>query len=385
MTPKKLMIISCLTMVVSIFLLNTCKNVKQENTTLLYHVNVERDLDKRSFIPLSSIGSKLEYIPLETDSFSLIHSISKVSVTDSFLFVCDNRRLLMFGRNGKYITQIGSEGRGPGEYTRVLDFVIDMKNREIYLLSDRIIHVYDFKGQFIREFKLNFPSKQMLLTENNDLVLHSYNFPQATDKPACSWYIMNRYGKTSKKLPNTLKRINGGITIIFTPLYIFNGKLHFMEFGIDTLYCYHSDIKTPHIIFHFDEVKLPPDPTIDEVPSLQGKIWISSVLETRSSLFVQAWCPIPYSISNCFFDKSTSGFEILETKGFINDLDGGVPFWPKSIINDSLMVDFADAYDLIKSYKDKNMASKPSQPANIESVIKKLTETSNPVIMILYP
>ena len=383
MATKQIMRIPCLVMLGFIFLLSTCRYVKQENPTLLYNVDAGKDFDKLSIIPLSAIGSKLEYVPLETDSACLLHSISKVSLTDSFLFVSDNNRLLLFDRKGKFINQVGSQGRGPGEYNRILAFANDVKNREIYLLSDRKIHVYDFKGQFIREFNLTFPSQQMLLTENNDLILHSYNFPQASEKPPYSWYIIDRYGKTLKALPNTLKRSNGGITIIFTPLYIFSGKIHFMEFGIDTLYCYHNDTKTPHVIFHYDEVKLPPDPTIDEVPGLQGKIWISSVLESESSLYIQTWSAIPYSISNCYFDKTTLTFHRLTENSFVNDIDGGASFWPMSILNDSLLADVVDAYDLIKSYNEQVKSAKQSD--QLANVIISLTETSNPVIVILYP
>lgn len=383
MATKQIMRILFIVMLGSIFLLSTCKDVKQNNTTLLYNVDAGRDFDKLSTIPLSAIGSKLEYVPLETDSACLLHSITKVSLTDSLLFVSDNNRLLLFDRKGKFINQIGSQGRGPGEYNRILAFANDMKNREIYLLSDRKIHIYDFKGQFIREFTLGFPSHQMLLTGNNDLILHSCNIPQANEKPPNSWYIIDRHGRTRKALPNTLKRSNGGITIIFTPLYIFSGKIHFMEFGIDTLYCYHNNIKTPHIIFHYDEVKLPPDPTIDEVPGLPGKIWISSVLESESSLYIQTWSAIPYSISNCFFDKSTLTFHRLTENCFTNDIDGGASFWPISILNDSLLVDVVDAYDLIKSFKEQSKS--PTLSDQLTNVVSGLTETSNPVIVILYP
>lgn len=383
MTTKQIMRILRVAILGFIVLFSTCRNVKQEDPGLLYNVDMGKDFDKLSTIPISAIGSKLEYIPLETDSACLLHSISNISLADSFIIVSDENRLLLFDRKGGFINQVGSQGRGPGEYNRLLAFADDVKNREIYLLSDKKIHVYDFKGQFIREFTISITSKQIMLTENNDLILHSYNFPHASEKPPNSWYIINRFGKTLKALPNTLKRSNGGITIVFTPLYNFNGKIHFMEFGIDTLYCYHNETKTPHVIFHYDEVKFPPDPTIDEVPGLQGKIWIGSVLESESSLYIQTVSAIPFSFSNCFFDKTTLTFHRLMENGFANDIDGGASFWPMSVLNDSLLVDVVDAYDLVKSYNEQTKSAKPSD--QLTNVINGITETSNPVIVILYP
>lgn len=367
----------------TLLLLASCNNSDHGNPDLPYQVNLERDINNISSIPLSYLGSKLEYIPLGTDSACLIHTISNVSVSDSFLFVSDYYRLLLFDRSGKYIRQIGSAGRGPGEYSRVKDFVVDKKSREVYVLSSRIVLVYDFNGQFKRDFKLGFPCSQFVLNESNELVLHPFNLAQATDEPVYSWYILHKSGKSKTKIINTLKRVNGGLAIPISPLYMYNGTLHFMEFGIDTLYSYENHVKTPYAIFHAGNLKFPPDPTIDEVPKIDGKIWVSDVLETKKSLFVKIWWDLSDSISNCVFDKSTSKFTILKNNGFTNDIDGGMTFWPEKIPDDNFMIDFIDAIDLIKYSKDKNNMDNIEQTSQLEDVIKQLTETSNPVIIIL--
>lgn len=170
-------------------MLLSCNNSNEEKLDSPYHIYLERDFNNISSIPLSSIGSRLEYIPLETNPACMIHGISKVSVSDSFLFVSDDYRLFMFDRSERFIRKIGSEGRGPGEYSRVADFVIDKKSREVYILDFRIIYVYDFNGQFKRDFKLGFASKQIVRNENSELVLHPTNLPNATDSPVYSWYI----------------------------------------------------------------------------------------------------------------------------------------------------------------------------------------------------
>jgi hypothetical protein len=351
---------------------------------LPYNVNIERDFDNVSSIPLSYLGSKLEYIPLETDSACLIKSISRVSVSDSFLFVSDYYRLLLFERSGKYIRQIGSNGRGPGEYNRVLDFVVDEKSREVFVLSDRQVLVFDFNGQFNRDFKLGFPSSQLILNENNELVLHPFNLAQATEEPVYSWYILNRNGKDRVKIPNALKRVNGGFIVPISPLYMYNDTLHFMEFGIDTLYSYEKHEKKPHAIFQFGNLKFPTDPTIDEVLKTDEKIYISNILETKKSLFVKFLSPFPHLTSSyCVFDKSTSKLTNLKNIGFTNDIDGGLTFWPEKIIDDNMMIGFADAFDLIKLYKDKKPVENMTQSSQLEDVIKNLAETSNPVLMIV--
>lgn len=376
---------SYIALLASLVFLSSCKNSDNGNPDLIYHVNLERDINNISSIPLSYLGSKLEYIPLETDHACMIRGISNLSVSDSLLFVSDHYRLLVFDRRGKYKRQIGSTGRGPGEYSRVLDFVVDKKNNEVYVLSARQVLVYDFNGQFKRDFKFSFPCSQFVLNEKDELVLHPINIAQATDEPVYSWYILNKNGKSKTKIINTLKRVNGGIAIPMSPLYMYNGTLHFMEFGIDTLYSYENHEKRPHAIFQAGNLKFPPDPTLEEVPTINGKIWVSDVLETKKSFFIKIWWDVSVSISNCVYDKLTSKFTILKNNGFTNDIDGGISFWPETIINDSLMIDFADAFDLIKYSKDKNNSENREQTSPLEDVIKNLTESSNPVIIILYP
>jgi len=69
----------------TLLLLTSCNNSDDGNSDLPYDVNIERDIDNISSMPLSYLGSKLEYVLLDTDSACLIKTISSVSISDSFL------------------------------------------------------------------------------------------------------------------------------------------------------------------------------------------------------------------------------------------------------------------------------------------------------------
>jgi hypothetical protein len=359
-------------------LLVGCRNSDLDNSMLPYNIDLEKGINNINSMPLSTLGSKLEYIPLETDPDCLIETISNVSVTDSFIFVSGSDQLLLFDINGNYIRQIGTKGRGPGEYTSVGDFIIDNEQREIYILSSRMVLVCDFEGRFKRDFKIDFPSRQFIMDENDNLILHPFNIPQPTTDTVYSWYIYDKTGTIRTKLLNTLKRVNGGVIVPFSPLYTYNGTPHFMEFGVDTLYNYANNQKTAYAIFHLGNMKFPPDPTMSEVPGIDGKIWISDIRETKKLLFVNVWWDLSDSISNCIFDKTSSSFTVLKDNSYDNDIDGSMPFWPEKIINDNLMIDYIDAFDLITYPRDNNTESK-----QLKEVLEKLTETSNPVLIIL--
>ena len=360
----------------------SCNNANKSSSTLPYHVNIERDINNFSSVPLSSLGSKLEYIPLETDSSCFIEEISTISVTDSFIFVSDMYRLLLFSRSGKFLRKIGTAGRGPGEYLNLGDIRIDEQDREVYLLSPKVILVFGFNGEFKRDFKIDFPSRQFVFNKNEELVIHPINLSIPSTKPVYSWFIVDRFGSSQANLENTLKRVNQGLFVPNSPLYIFNGTPHFMEFGIDTLYNYDDNKKIPHAVFQFGKLKFPPDPTMEEVPNIKGKVWINDIKEIEKLLLLKVWWNLSDSIRNGIFDKSSSKFTLLKNNGFTNDIDNGPPFWPKEIMNDNYMIGYKDAFELIK-YSNKMKDNRSEIKGQLKEIIRNLTETSNPVIIIL--
>jgi hypothetical protein len=77
----------------------------------------------------------------------------------------------------------------------------------------------------------------------------------------------------------------------------------------------------------------------------------------------------------------------LENNGFFNDLDGGIPFWPRYVYNDNTLVDYIDAFKLLKrinEIQDSNSQDKEAKiPQQLEMLSKQLTENSNPVLIVL--
>lgn len=376
-------------LVTAMLSLHSCKNSVSAHSNPVYLINLAKDINDAESILLSQFGSKLEYICLETASDCIIREISGISLSDSFLFVSDGYRLMQFDRGGKFVRLVGSQGRGPGEYGKIWDFAVNESDKEVFVLSSgRKMIIYDFDGEFLRDFVLGFASTQFVTNENNELVFHQINISQRTKDPVYSVHIVNSRGKTLSAIPNTLKRINGGIAIPESPLYTYEASLNFMEFGTDTLYNFDKNGKKPRAIFQYDNFKFLPDPTIDEIQQgderLAGKFYINRIQETPKSFFLDLWYLFPnVTISHCVFDKSSMQVSFLKDQGFTNDIDGGVLFWPEKLTENGLMIDYADAFELVNWYKAKADSVKVSSP--LESVVKSLTETSNPVIMVLYP
>jgi hypothetical protein len=361
-------------------LLVSCNNSVKSD--LPYQIDLGKSIRNINSIPLSTIGRKIEYVPLETDTSCLIQRISNIYLTDSLIFVSDNNRLLKFDKKGKFIKQIGTKGRGPGEYPSLGNFLVDGDKREIFVLTNRMVLVYDFNGNFKRDFKIDFPCRQFILNKGSEIIFHSFNLSFPRTDTVYSWYVTDRTGTILKKIRNTLPRSNKGVAVPISPLYMHDNTPHFMEFGIDTLYTYDINEKIPYAIFHLGNLKFPPDPTMSEAAQISGKIWINEIRETKKQFFINIWWDLTDSITNCIFDKSSSSFSILKNGVFTNDIDGGMAFWPKKIINDNLLVDYVDAFNLINTSK-KIQKDNNGQTSQLNDLAKQLSETSNPVLIIL--
>jgi len=359
-------------------------NAQTNHTDLPYNIDIKNNIRNVKAVNLSSIGKELSYVSLETTPECMIQQISKILFSDSYIFVSDNqKRLLQFDKNGKFIRQIGSQGRGPREYYLVFDFCLDEKKEQIYLISaPQTLLIFGFDGNFKYSYKLSFRPVQIIPKDQNTLMYHCANVPGKNDP---SWIITDRHGITTTSIKNNLKRINQpGLIVLNTPLYSFNNTVHFMEFGIDTLYYFKDTLKKPYGIFFLDDLKMDADPLVTESmlkdKKLLNKLMIGSINEYKDFLFIKFFRGMSNAAICAIYNKKTNAVIFLKDDVFINDLDGEAKFWPKQIISDNILVDYVDAFDLLKP---KPGALIKKESARLLNLKKQLTATSNPVLMII--
>lgn len=121
----------------SILLLCSCS--KQELAT---NTNSILFGDKNDF-DINSIVS-YKFIPLETSGECLISNIEQIIIKDNKIFINSGKeKLFVFDILGKFITQIGNKGNGPGEYKAIFNFHIDDANNRIIVADagqNRVIY-----------------------------------------------------------------------------------------------------------------------------------------------------------------------------------------------------------------------------------------------------
>jgi hypothetical protein len=111
-------------------------------------------------LPLSYFTEELEIIRLDNKDEALISTRSSVTIGEKYILTggVNEQKVTfkLFDRKGKYLTDVGNFGQGPGEYGNIADAVLDEKNERIYILSwsSRNILEYDLTGKFIQPVKM---------------------------------------------------------------------------------------------------------------------------------------------------------------------------------------------------------------------------------------
>jgi hypothetical protein len=184
----------------------------------------------------SSFADTVIYVPLETNKESFIGSIAQVWINNSVILINNfGGNLLMFQHDGKFLRRIGKNGRGPGEYGIIYHF--DVIKDTIYISSSvsRGFLLYDLKGTFCDEIKLNYEPVYFSSTVDHKL--------------ACVTVGRYRYSQTLNAGINYLQKTSTGL--------LFNSFLS------DTIWNISSIKKEPAYVLHMKEKLLPYEKQIE--------------------------------------------------------------------------------------------------------------------------
>jgi len=166
--------------IASVFLIKcTSKKANQDNKTEVNDRIVSQVLhfpkSGEDTLKVSYFADTVIYIPLETTKESFIGFIEQLWMNDSVILINNfGGGLLMFQQNGKFIRQIGKQGRGPGEYGKYINH-FDVIRDTIYISSTgRRFLRYTFDGAFCDEIKLNYEPVFFSTTADQKLACYEH-------------------------------------------------------------------------------------------------------------------------------------------------------------------------------------------------------------------
>lgn len=185
-------------------------------------------IDNAKQFALFDFFHSIDLVPLETNRKSHISKISQIQKVNEKIYIRDETQniLFVFDHKGKYLFRINNKGKGPGEYYRMDDFIVqeDGSIAILDVVSKSLIH-FDKTGDFIKRTRNDFGA---LYFEKLNENLWCYAVNNECNQSFCSSIILQEqkghsskdYLTIPKNMENlnlkgkTLFKVNGGVKYV---------------------------------------------------------------------------------------------------------------------------------------------------------------------------
>jgi hypothetical protein len=364
---------------------NSSRSIKQ--------IDLVKAVSTNKKYSLSDIATSIEYIPLQTTSYSLLRPDLQVFILKNEIIVYDYDKCCRFDRKGKYLNTIGKTGKGPGEYIRAISCEIDEIKRSVFLLDmfGKKIIEYDFSGKYIKSIPINFTSQAFHILSKDLFIYHNMYFTNSRSKENKELSIIDQKGKLVKSFSAHLnKDVKYGV-ILTLPIFYVNQNLTYFKSPVnDTVFQISSSKKSPAYVLNtgkygknkdFDDLKNINKPVYDV-------IIVADIEENSNYLFV--YFGFGMTPKTAMFNKSTNAIFCIgkdHEPGFENDIDGGISFWPKGKISEKVFYSYFQAVDMIEKFENKSLKAVNCKDkganARLVTIQKNLSPEDNPILQIV--
>jgi len=397
-------------------------------------IDVESVVGKGSIHKASDFIKEIKYIPLETNSNSMVGDISNLIVMNNKMYVRDNKNVItIFDMNGKYLNTLNRVGRGPEEYMAISDFEV-ASNGNIFIASRQEGLVeYGADLKFIRKISPEGGREagimDLIILKDGLFASNSMVFDWQAGSAEQVWKIYNESFETLFSYnanPEVQSSSSGsgenvvrtaGVRINPYQYYIYNKNLSLFRAGNDTIFSinYENDyLKSARYVldcgkYQYTEGMEGSINLSSSGPSGPAKleaISLRTTVETGNYLFMRldfrGLAPEPFNTEgtetrngnsvirmgggsntdvNAVYNKSTGKLSLLnqpipKVLGLKNDVNNGAPFWPRNITDKQELISWHNALDLVLLAEEGKIDQR---------IVENLKEDDNPVVAIAIP
>lgn len=391
-------------------------------------VDIEANINNMRVINLSKFKCKIKYVVFEKEDdlhFSALPGSRSnlFDIKENLILVSDIKKCLLYDTTGHFISAIGRQGRGPGEYPYVTN--VSIGNNKIYISNLYDLMEYDTDGSYTGSYTKTFFVQNQYFIPNwisiNDTLIFGH-VSNSTGNNAYKALIINKKGNIKNSFNNYIQfgreRTVAGIFEYYACFNHFKNLVFYKEFYNDTLFSLDASFMlTPKYCFNLGRYKEPVSERAKaEDGDMMEHIYLWNVFQTQNYLFLtcdfgKIFPASRLTLKTNIFGSSTmlntslvlgifdinlkdlefvcptSADNPLFTTGLYNDIDAGPRFLPHKQINDSTMVMWVDAKQLKEhvasdDYKNNN-PKYPEKKEELEKLARGLTDFDNPVLMFV--
>ncbi|MDD7721527.1 MAG: 6-bladed beta-propeller [bacterium] len=341
--------------------------------SLPYIVDIEECLEKEHTVLLSELVDTIEYLELKTPKDLIITTIRGVKPVEGFLLVDSRLVLYKFTNDGQYVTTIGKQGQGPGEYTSMIDFDVDYEKREIIVSDCRNLYHYDYDGKYLYMNK----GTGFCYFAFQDSLIWACNHASTPLQPN-RYAVMNRNGDTLRTYANPIYGILGveeGLRSYTstrqTRFYRYDGKLYTKgQMDEDTVYQVYGAERIPYLVCNMGSLRLPNKYAAwydwEAFQKYGMDYWqVAAVFEDDRYVYLTVqrarWDDDGDDFRYVLYDKVTrEGFVQKKhaQQKIKDDILGCIDFWPR-FESEDYFYDKIEWYDLQNMLKEGHYAIKP--------------------------
>ncbi len=153
-------VISLIVIITGVLLTCSNGNPPQDHRSFEEVKRLVVDKEKAGILDFKELFNPPEFIPLETNPYSLVSDWNQVIITDSLIFVVPQSNqvpngILMFYRDGSFRSSIFKHGRGPDEYISLPFIYVDEVLSQVifYDVMNYAFGWMDYSGEFVKKTK----------------------------------------------------------------------------------------------------------------------------------------------------------------------------------------------------------------------------------------
>ena len=204
--------VSRLAFVLVMYLFSACGNKPQvsDNQDGLLTVDVEATMaDLQDELKLSDFGSRVRYVPLETNDSCLIAGSVGVGLVDSCLVVSTHYGLVPLNysferESGYFIAQVGHFGEDPTGYTSPAWFYNEQNGLFYLVRKPNLLQKYDCYGRYQGQMPMSVqPGLPSSFVFTDSLVLGYHKTPM--DKTASHSKVLSVFDKNGVEVDSILR------------------------------------------------------------------------------------------------------------------------------------------------------------------------------------
>ena len=168
-------------LIILVIFFYSCKEkqeLKEDVNTKVFYAYLDGETASPS--KLSDFWNSISFIPIASDSNTLIANIADVRYFDGNFYILDSKTvsIIKVDQNGKIVSVLSKRGRAPGEYLNIDIFDINPSNGEInvYDLASKQIIIYDNSGNFKRNVLVQDIIRDFAVFLNGEYIFYTPDF-----------------------------------------------------------------------------------------------------------------------------------------------------------------------------------------------------------------